>query len=221
MNITLLLTAIFIVCSVMLMPSASRAHEGHDHAAHAQHSLEAQSHDHPVQASQAEAKFGNYERSLHVYLVPAATLTNADARTVRIDRLLAADGPVILDFIFTSCSTICPVMSREIAMVPKKLGAAAKKLHMISVSIDPDNDTPAQLKAYAKQIGAGANWQFLTGSKVEIENMKHAFDFDHGDQLEAAPLIFLRPAPGQPWVRINGLASAEELAGEFRKVGSN
>ena len=109
-------------------------------------------------------------------------------------------------------------------MVPAKLGAAAAKLRMMSVSIDPENDTPAQLKAYAQQFGAGANWQFFTGSREDIETVQRAFDINHDNQLKklnAEPLTFLRSAPGKPWVRINGFASAEELAREYRNVVPN
>ena len=218
LKINLRLIALGIACSVMFLPSIVRAHEGHNHAAHAQRTTDAQEHDHQAQPSPAEVKLGKYERSLQVYMVPDVTLVNADARRMRIRDMLAADGPVMLDFIFTSCATTCPVLSRELAMVPKKLGAAAPKLRLISVSLDPENDTPARLKAYAMQFDAGANWQFLTGRGEDIDNLKQAFDVSHGSTLEAEPLTFLRPAPGKPWVRINGFASAEELANEFRKV---
>ena len=222
MKTTLLLMAAGLAGGVLLTPVW--AHEGHDHGADAQRGRELQGHDHQARESQAEMKFGKYERSLQVYVVPDVTLVNANARPMRMRELLAADGPVMLDFIFTTCTTICPVLSRELSMVPEKLGAAAAKLRMISVSIDPENDTPAQLKAYAKQFGAGASWQFLTGSREDIETVQRAFDINHDNKLnkpDAEPLTFLRPAPGKPWMRINGFASAEELAREYRNVVPN
>lgn len=222
MKRTVLLMAAGIAGGVLLTPVW--AHEGHNHGAQAQRGGEPQGHDHQARVSQPEVTFGNYERSLQVYAVPDVTLVNANARPIRMRELLMADGPVMLDFISTTCTTNCPALSRELSMVPEKLGAAAARLRMMSVSIDPETDTPAQLKAYAKELGAGPNWQFLTGSKEDIETVQRAFDINHDhrlDKLNAEPLTFLRPAPGQPWVRINGFASAEELAREYRNVVPN
>lgn len=222
MRTTLLLIAAAIAGAVLLVPA--RAHEGHKHGAQVQRGGETQDADHQTRIPAAEVKHGNYERSSQVYVMPQVTLVNAMARPIRMHELLEADGPVLLDFIFTTCTSICPALSKELSMMPGKLGASGAKLRMISVSIDPENDTPAQLKAYAKQFRAGANWQFLTGSKKDIETVQRAFDVNHESKLgrpEVEPLTFLRPAPGQPWVRINGLASAVDLAREYRSVVPN
>lgn len=219
MKTTVLMMAAGIAGGVLLTPVW--AHEGHDHGAQAQRGGEPQGHDHQVRESQAGMTPGKYERSLQVYVVPDVTLVNANARPMRLRGVLAADGPVLLDFIFTTCTTICPMMSTVFSKVPGKMGAGAGKLRMISVSVDPENDKPAQLNTYAKQFGAGANWQFLTGSVEDVETVLRAFDNYHADKMDYRPLTFLRPAPGKPWVRINGFASAEELAREYRNVVSN
>jgi protein SCO1 len=222
MKTTVLLMAAAIAGGVLITPVW--AHQGHDHGAQAQRGGEPQGLDNQGRAFQPEAASGNYERSLQVYAVPDVTLVNANARPIRMRELLMADGPVMLDFIFTTCNANCPGLSRELSMVPAKLGAAAAKLRMMSVSIDPETDTPAQLKAYAKQLGAGPNWQFFTGSREDIETVQRAFEFNHDHRLNkpgAEPLTLLRPAPGKPWVRINGFASADELAREYRNVVPN
>jgi protein SCO1 len=214
------LMAAFIAGSVALTPFAVWAHEGHDHGAPAQAGSDPLGHEHHAQGPSDDANIGKYARSSQVYLIPDLTLVNAEGRPIRVRQLLAADGPVILDFIFTTCTKICPEMSKELSAAPKEFEAAAAKLRMISVSIDPENDTPAQLKTYAGQFRAGANWQFLTGSREDIETMKQAFDIDHGDKQDVEALTFLRPAAGKPWVRINGFASAVELAREYSSVVS-
>lgn len=198
-----------------------RAHEGHDHAAQAQRVREAQSQDQPARASQPQARLGQYERSLQVYVVPAVTLENANARRIRMQDFLTAEGPVMLEFMSTGCTADCTALTRELSMVPGKLGAAGAKLRLISISTDPETDTSAQLKAYASQFGAGANWQFFTGRPEDIKAMQLAFNTYRGDKQDAEPLTFLRTAPGEPWVRIHGLASAEDLAREYRKAALN
>lgn len=216
-----LLTAAGLAGGLLLTSTVCWAHAGHDHKAQPQRERESrvrEHRDHSAHESRLKVKSGEYARSLQAYLVPDVTLVNADARPTRLHDVLAADAPVMMDFIFTTCTTICPMMSTVFSEVPRKLGAQAGKLRMISVTVDPENDKPAQLKAYAKQYRAGANWQFFTGSAENVETLLRAFDNYHGDKADYGPLTLLRPAPGKPWLRIDGFASADELAREVRDL---
>jgi protein SCO1/2 len=158
-----------------------------------------------------------YERSVRSYTIPDVMLVDADARPVRLRELFASDDPVMVNFIFTTCSTICPVMVRVFADVPSRLGAAAKDLRMISISIDPENDTPAQLKSYAKTMGADKRWSFLTGRVQDINNVQRAFGIYSGDKMTHEPLTLIRHAGSRSWVRIDGFANPDELVLEYRK----
>lgn len=175
--------------------------------------------DHSKHAAHlAMAGSSRYTRSEQSYAVPDVVLTDAEARPVRLRELLAANEPVMLNFIFTTCGTICPVMSKVFSDVPARLGDDAKHLRMISISIDPENDTPAKLKAYAKNFEARSSWQFLTGRVQDVIAVQRAFNSYRGDKMNHEPLTLLHAAPGRTWVRIDGFASADELAGEYRKV---
>jgi protein SCO1/2 len=197
-NFCRVLTASWIAGSALLLSGAAPAHDAKEHAA----------------ASAA----GDYKRSVRSYSIPDVVLIDADAKPVRLRELLAAKDPVMLNFIFTTCGAICPVMSKVFSDVPAQLGAEATKLRMISISIDPENDTPAQLKLYAKTYGANARWKFLTGSVEDVKAVQRAFNSYRGDKMSHEPLTLLHSAPDKPWVRIDGFASPEELAREYRKV---
>jgi protein SCO1/2 len=160
----------------------------------------------------------DYQRSVHAYSVPDVVLINADARPVRLRELLAGNDPIMLNFIFTTCNAICPVMVKVFSDVPPRLGVAAKNLRLISISIDPDNDTPLQLKSYAKNSGAGAQWTFLTGRLQDIRAVQLAFDSYRGDKMNHEPLTLMRHAAGKPWVRIDGFANPDELVREYQKT---
>lgn len=160
----------------------------------------------------------NYQRSVRSYAVPDVVLTDADAKPVRLRELLSSDDPVMLNFVFTTCSTICPIMVRVFSEVPSRLGSASMKLRMVSISVDPENDTPAQLKIYAAHVGAGPRWQFLTGRVQDVKAVQMAFDNYRGDKMNHEPLTLLRQSAGKPWVRIDGFAGPDELAGEVRKI---
>jgi protein SCO1/2 len=161
-----------------------------------------------------------YERSVRSYTIPDVVLVDSDARPVRLRELFATDDPVMVNFIFTTCSTICPVMVKVFSDVPSRLGVDAKDLRMISISIDPENDTPAQLKSYAKNFGEGLRWRFLTGRLEDIKNVQRAFDTYRGDKMSHEPLTLMRHARGKSWVRIDGFANPDELAREYRKVAT-
>jgi len=194
-----LLAAVCMAVAALAAPVASLAHEGKAHTA-------------------AWPGGNHYERSVRSYATPDVTLTDADTRPVRLRELLAGDDPIMMNFIFTTCGTICPVMVKVFADVPSRLGPGARNLRMISISIDPDNDTPAQLKSYAKNFGAGMQWTFLTGRVQDVKAVQLAFDSYRGDKMNHEPLTLMRHAAGKPWVRIDGFANPDELVREYRKV---
>lgn len=165
----------------------------------------------------ASAKAG-YKRSIVRYPVPDVVLTDYDERPVKLRELLASGDPVMLNFIFTTCGTICPVMTKVFAEVPASLGASGQKLRMISISIDPENDTPLQLKAYAKSFRAGKRWTFLTGALGDVKDVQRAFDSFRGDKMTHEPVTLMRQASAKDWIRIDGFASPDQLAAEFRKM---
>jgi protein SCO1 len=155
-------------------------------------------------------------RSTVNYKVPDVTLVRADGARVNFAHELDDGRPVLLNFIYTTCTTICPVMTQTFAEVQKRLGRDAAKVKMVSVSIDPEEDTPARLTEYAKRYQAGAQWAFYTGSAEASIVVQRAFDAYRGDKMNHAPLTFFRSARGQPWVRLDGFATPDAVLGEVR-----
>lgn len=155
-----------------------------------------------------------YTRSVQHYTIPELTLRDAGGRAVAVHALLDVDRPVLVNFVFTSCTTICPAMTAVFAQAQERLGVSRGRVRMISVSIDPEYDTPARLQAYAQQFGAGSDWHFLTGERTDVVRLQQAFDAWRGSKANHTPLTLLRAAPGAPWVRLDGLASAEQLVRE-------
>lgn len=199
--------AVCLAVSILLLPVAVLGHGAEEHAAQMKKA-----------GQTAGAGTDDYTRTVKDYVVPDVVLTDADDRPVRLRQLLAGNDPVMMDFIFTTCSTICPVTTKVFSDVPARLGGEAKHLRMISISIDPENDTPLQLKAYARSFQAGERWKFLTGRIQDVKAVQLAFDSYRGDKMSHAPLTLMRQAPGKPWVRIDGFASPEQLVREYRKV---
>ena len=155
-------------------------------------------------------------RSTVNYKVPDIALVRSDGARVQFSHELDDGRPVLLNFIYTTCTTICPVMTQTFAEVQKRLGRDAAKVKMVSVSIDPEEDTPARLTEYAKRYQAGAQWTFYTGSAEASLTVQRAFDAYRGDKMNHAPVTFFRSAPGQPWIRLDGFATPDAVLGEVR-----
>ncbi|EMR03027.1 SCO family protein [Cesiribacter andamanensis] len=74
----------------------------------------------------------------------------------------------VVDFIFTNCPTICPAMSTQMARVQEAFRGDAQ-VQFLSVTVDPERDTPSVLAAYAERVGADqGRWRFVTGAKPEL-----------------------------------------------------
>jgi protein SCO1/2 len=157
-------------------------------------------------------------RRLASYQVPDVELIRADGARVSLRREIDDGRPVILNFVFTSCTAICPVMTQIFAQIQRRLGNERDKVHMVSVSIDPEQDTPARLREYAERFQAGPQWSFYTGTLENSLIAQRAFDAYRGNKMNHVPVTFLRRAPGQPWVRLEGFIGADDVVQEYRQL---
>ncbi|GAB7548841.1 SCO family protein [Cupriavidus sp. 8B] len=152
------------------------------------------------------------------YSLPAVTLVRDDGRTVSLKDELDDGRPVVLTFIYTTCTSICPVISQTLSQLQGELGPNRDKVHMVSISIDPEQDTPSRLHEYAAKFGAGPEWQHYTGALAASVATQRAFNVYHEDKMKHSPVVFLRGAPGESWLRIDGFATADELLHAYQKL---
>jgi protein SCO1/2 len=121
----------------------------------------------------------------------------------------------VLSFIYTTCTTICPLTSATLSELQRKLGDARDSVHLVSISIDPEQDTPARLRDYAKKFGAGPEWQHYTGTVEASVASQRAFAAYRGNKMDHAPVTLVRMRPGERWTRIDGFATADQLLAEL------
>jgi protein SCO1/2 len=181
----------------------------------------AQQMDHSHHHHHGAAPTVQEKRSVESYKLPALSLLRQDGSKATFPADLDDGRPVMLNFIYTSCTAICPVTTQVFSQVQDKLGSDRGKLHMVSVSIDPEYDTPAKLDAFAKKYQAGPQWQFYTGTRDASIAVQKAFDAYRGDKMNHVPVTYLRAAPGKPWVRLDGLRSPDDLVKEVRTLMAN
>lgn len=155
-------------------------------------------------------------RTVHRYEAPRVTLVDQEGRAVALDDALPSSAPVALNFIFTTCTTICPVMSATFAGLRTRLGRDGEGLRLVSISIDPEHDRPSVLKAYAARFAAEPAWRFYTGTAADVGRVLQAFEAAAGDKSNHRPFTLLRRANSTEWVRLDGMASTEALMRELR-----
>lgn len=151
------------------------------------------------------------------YAIPAVSLVRDDGKVVSLPAELNDGRPVVLNFIFTTCSSICPLMSQTFAQFDSQLGTDRERVHLMSISIDPEEDTPARLREYAHKFHAGPEWQHYTGTVEASLAAQRAFNVWRGDKMSHTPVTLLRAAPGEPWLRIEGFVTPTELLQLYRK----
>ena len=152
------------------------------------------------------------------YTVPSVNLTRDDGKVVRLADEMNDGRPVVLNFIFTTCSSVCPLLSQVMAQFEHRLGTDRDKVHLMSISIDPEEDTPARLRAYAHKFRAGPEWQHYTGTLEASVAAQRAFDVYRGEKMSHTPVTLVRAAPGQPWLRIDGLVTPDQLYEQYQRL---
>ena len=159
-----------------------------------------------------------YKTSVGRYVAPDVVLVNQDGARVRLKSLIESDKPVVLDFIYATCTTICPVLSAGFTSIQAKLGPDTRKVQLISISIDPEHDTPKVMREYLKPFRAKPGWDFLTGSREDIDRVMKAFDSYVSDKMSHKQETFIRGRSPGRWVRIKGLIGSAELMSEIAKA---
>lgn len=141
-------------------------------------------------SERANAELVARGESLPVYMAaPDFELTNRDGRRITTDDLRAQ--PWVADFIFTSCPGVCPLLTERMQELAEDV--PADRVRLVSISVDPENDTPEVLEAYARKNQAGENWLFLTGEQEHVaavikDGFKLAYDPAPGERA-AEPIV--------------------------------
>lgn len=188
-----------LACALAAMPVAAQ-HENHDHHA-------------PPGKAAAKAVL---PQSARVTLVDTP-LVDQDGRNLRFKTEVLGERIVVIGFVYTTCTTVCPVVSQLMLQTQDKLGArVGKDVGLVSVSVDPVRDTPARLKEYAGRVGAGAGWTWLTGPRPQVDEVLKVFGAYTANFVDHPPLVMVGDAKSGKWLRFYGFPNPDQLV---RAVG--
>ena len=189
-----------LALSLALASNLALAHAGHDHKGHAEQ---------PPAARQEKTSVRFADVSL----------LNQDGMPVRLEKDLVGDHLVVMGFIYTSCTTVCPVVSSIMGKVQQQLGGrVGEEIHMVSISVDPQRDDAKRLQDYAKAFQKGPGWSWLTGTPYAVtETLKGLGSFS-ADLSQHPPLILVGDGRSGHWTRYYGFTDPTVLAKEVEKL---
>ena len=160
-------------------------------------------------AAPSEQREGRVDE-LHI---PDTTVYDQEGRKLRFYTDLVKGKTVAINFIFTTCTTICPPLTATFRQVQKNLGArVGRDIGLISVTVDPAVDIPERMKSFAAKFHAEAGWTFVTGEQGNIEALLTALGAYVPNRIDHTPMILVGSEAASYWTRANGLAPATKLA---------
>jgi protein SCO1/2 len=186
--------------------SMHMAHGEHPAAAgdeHAAHRAQLAAAEHSQDATQAEVI------ATDGLDIPDFELLDQDGDTLHFYSDLVEGRRVAINFVFTTCTTICPPMGANFAKLQQLLGDT--DVELISVSVDPMTDTPDRLKAWAARFGAQPGWTLVTGEKSRIDSLLKALKVFTPDAEDHSPIVLVGNDANGRWQRAYGLAPADRL----------
>ena len=145
--------------------------------------------------------------------IPDVPVLTQDGKEVSFYRDLVAGKVVAIQFIFTTCTTICPPLGVKFGAVQDLLGKRfGKDAFLISVSVDPVHDTPARLKAWGAKFKARPGWTLVTGRKQDVDALLRALSSSDASPGDHSPMVLVGNDATHRWTRAHGLAPASALA---------
>jgi len=159
-----------------------------------------------------------YTTAVMTVELPDVTLIDQDAQAVTLQELVDGGEVVMVDFIFGTCTTICPILSAGFSNLQRRMGSGPGGPVLISLSIDPEHDSPEVMTKYLKRYRAQPGWSFLTGDRDDIDQIMRAFDAFVPDKMSHQPVTFIKGSDPDQWVKIDGLVSTADLLTELEKI---
>jgi len=148
-------------------------------------------------------------------VIPDVPVLTQDGKSVHFYSDLVKGRAVAVNFIFTNCKTICPLLGAMFGNLQKESG---RPVQMISISIDPSVDTPQRLKAWSAKYHAGPSWTFVTGRQSDIDEILKAFGAYTSRPQDHLPTTIIGSDATGIWTRNYGFLSGPELASVVVRV---
>ena len=179
----------------LLIPSALLAHDEHHHGASA--------------AAPSTTKV----------VLSDVPLVDATGNRVRLAQEVIGERIAVVNFIYTSCTTVCPVSSATFQQLQQKLGARlGTDVVLVSFTVDPQRDTPQRLREYAGRYEAREGWTWLTGAKPDLDGALKGFGVFTANFEDHPAMVLVGDARAGKWTRFFGFPSVDDLVARIEAI---
>lgn len=166
----------------------------------------------PVQASRASAGLAYFTD---------VRLLDQSGRSLRFFTDVLAGRSVVVHSFYGDCTDVCPVILQKLKALQDGLGQQlGTSVSIISISVDPEHDTPARLRELSRSVGAGAGWIFLTGSKANLEHALFKLGFATMAREAHNPTLIVGNEPLGNWKKVAAMANVSAIAEQLRDVST-
>jgi len=188
-----------VVCSLLATVLAAPCLAAADEDPHAKHRAMMQQKSEPA-AESAEIDLRNH------------MLVDQDGQELMFVSDVIGDNIVVMDFVYTTCTTICPVLSALFTQVQGKLGdAVGDEVVLVSMSVDPVRDTPQRLKAYSAKHRAGEGWLWLTGPKADVDDVLTGLGAYTSNFEDHPSMVLIGDGRTGEWKRLFGFPNPDRV----------
>lgn len=157
-------------------------------------------------------------RSARAY-EPSVRLLTQDGKAVRFYEDLIKGRIALVNTMFTSCQSICPPMTANLAKVQRGLAQyLGKQVIMVSISVDPEVDTPAVLKRYAERFGIGPGWLFLTGKRADVDAVLAKIGDGDPDKNRHSGMLLLGDDAARTWRKVFAMSDPDQIIAAIEKL---
>ena len=205
-NRSLSLAAALVAVAAWALPAtAQHGRAPHDQAPDGDHAAHRAMTQRPADDEATEIAGG--------LVIPDVTVRTQDGAEKHFYSDLVEGRTVAMNFVFTTCTTICPPMGANFGRLQDELGERlGRGVHLISVSVDPTTDTPQRMQAWGAKFGARDGWTLVTGEQQTIERLLKALQVFTADIDEHSPVVLIGNDVSGEWTRAYGLAGPKKLA---------
>lgn len=156
--------------------------------------------------------------TVQVRLADAALVTQ-DGKSVNFKSDVVGGHIVIMDFVYTTCTTVCPVVSGIFAQLQDRLGdRLGKDVRLVSVTVDPVRDTPQRLKAYAAKVNAGPHWTWLTGPTTTVNQVLQGLGTYTPDFTQHPSVVLVGDGTTGKWTRFYGFPDPDQILARINEL---
>jgi len=144
--------------------------------------------------------------------IPDIIVYDQDGKRLKFYTDLVKGKVVAINFIFTTCTTICPPLTATFRRVQQELEkGTGRDVRLISISVDPLVDTPERLRDFAAKFKAQPGWTFVTGDKIEIDSLLRALGAAVTNKNDHTPIVLVGNDATGYWTRTYGLSPPAAL----------